>query len=262
MSSAPLVSVLMTSYNREKYISAAIESVLASSFKDFELIICDDASNDRTVEIARSFAAADPRVKISVNSENLGDYNNRNQTASLAKAKYIKYVDADDILYYYGLEVMLTYMLRYPEAGFGLSSNPDVRRPYPVFLNPVEAYTEHFTGNSHFHRAPGSSIIRLDAFREVGGFSGERMIGDLQLWLKMGRYYPMVKLPFDMYWNRIHEGQESKSEYARKNYGRLTNRVTKEALMHPDCPLSGPQKRDALKSLNYSLLRRIRKRLF
>ena len=59
----PLVSVLMTAYNREKYIAEAIESVLASTYKNFELIIVDDCSKDKTVEIARRYAKKDQRIK-------------------------------------------------------------------------------------------------------------------------------------------------------------------------------------------------------
>ena len=55
--SAPTISVLMTAYNREDFIAGAIESVLASTFTDFELLIVDDASTDKTVEIAQTFAA-------------------------------------------------------------------------------------------------------------------------------------------------------------------------------------------------------------
>ncbi|HEV2714429.1 MAG TPA: glycosyltransferase family A protein, partial [Terriglobales bacterium] len=94
----PLVSVLMTAYNREKYIAEAIESVLASNFKDFELIIVDDCSKDRTAEIARRYTS-DSRVQVHVNEKNLGDYPNRNRAASLARGKYLKYLDSDDVIY-------------------------------------------------------------------------------------------------------------------------------------------------------------------
>src|ERR1700748_2916719 len=96
---SPLVSVLMTAYNREKYIEEAIESVLASSYTNLELIIVDDCSKDNTVEIARSYEARDPRVKVFINEKNLGDYPNRNRAASLAKGEYIKYVDSDDVMF-------------------------------------------------------------------------------------------------------------------------------------------------------------------
>ena len=89
MNIQPLVSVLMTSYNRENYIAEAIESVLASTYKNFELIIVDDRSKDRTVEIARSYESKDDRVKVYINEKNLGDYPNRNKAASYAKGFYI-----------------------------------------------------------------------------------------------------------------------------------------------------------------------------
>src|SRR5437764_11938447 len=78
---SPLLSVLMTAYNREKYISQAIESVLRSSFADFELIIVDDVSKDNTVGIARNYAHQDKRISVVVNEKNLGDYGNRNKAA-------------------------------------------------------------------------------------------------------------------------------------------------------------------------------------
>ena len=71
--SYPLVSVLMTAYNRGKFIAEAINSVLNSSYTHFELIIVDDCSTDNTVVIAQSFAAYDNRVKVFQNEKNLGD---------------------------------------------------------------------------------------------------------------------------------------------------------------------------------------------
>ncbi|MEO8414525.1 MAG: glycosyltransferase family 2 protein [Ginsengibacter sp.] len=93
----PLVSVLMTAYNREKYIAPAIESVSASTYNNFELIIVYDGSSNNTVNIAKSFASIDHRVSVYVNEKNLGDYPNRNKAASYAKGKYLKYVDSDVI---------------------------------------------------------------------------------------------------------------------------------------------------------------------
>src|SRR5260370_37746092 len=93
----PLVSVLMTAYNREKYIAQAIESVLASTYTNFELIIVDDRSTDYSVEIARGYERKDKRVRVHVNEKNLGDYPNRNKAASYAVGKYIRYLDSDDV---------------------------------------------------------------------------------------------------------------------------------------------------------------------
>ena len=241
MLNEPLVSVLMTAYNREKYIAEAIESVLASTYKNFELIIVDDCSEDNTVAIARSYEQKDNRVKVYVNEHNLGDYPNRNKAVSYAKGKYIKYLDSDDIIYCYGLDVMVNYMERFPDAGFALSSISEIQRSFPICISPFEIYHEHFNGFGHFDRAPGSSIIKREVFNSIGGFSGKRMIGDYEFWLKISREYPMVKIPIDLYWSRIHEGSELQSNYAKINYGRLKHEVLTEALLHPSCPMDAEQ---------------------
>ena len=100
---APTVSVLMTSYNHEQYIGAAIESVLASTFADFELIVVDDCSLDQTAALAHQYARTDRRIHVVTNDKNLGDYPNRNQAASYATGTYLKYLDADDLLYPHSL---------------------------------------------------------------------------------------------------------------------------------------------------------------
>jgi glycosyltransferase involved in cell wall biosynthesis len=207
----PLVSVLMTAYNREKYIAAAIESVLLSTLKDFELIIVDDGSVDDTVAIAKGYARKDSRIVVYLNENNLGDYPNRNKAASYAKGKYLKYLDSDDIMYRHCLDVMVSCMEKFPDAGYGLSAFGDSQNPYPVCLTPREAYLENFMENkAHFGRAPGSSIIKREAFNRVKGFSGIRQVGDFEFWMKIGCYYPMVKMPVDLYWSRLHESSESK----------------------------------------------------
>ena len=132
MSLPPIVSILTTVYNREKYLAACIDSVLASSYQDWELIIVDDVSTDTSVAIAKSYEQKDARIKVYVNAKNLGDYPNRNKAASYAKGKYLKYLDADDVIYPHGLEVMVHTMEQFPEAGLGISQKvaEDIK-PYP-----------------------------------------------------------------------------------------------------------------------------------
>jgi glycosyltransferase involved in cell wall biosynthesis len=237
----PLVSVLITAYNRETYIADAIESVLKSIFIEFELIVVDDCSSDRTFEISKSYEKKDSRVSVYQNEKNLGDYPNRNKAASYSRGKYIKYLDSDDVMYPHCLFVMVTAMEQFPEAGFGLSSTGDRKVPYPIVISPQAAYLEHFYGFGHFNRAPGSAIILKSAFDSVGGFSGKRMIGDYEMWFKLGRYYSLVKFPIDLYWARAHESQESKSDYAL-DYAYLRENVFIEALNHSDCPINEQEK--------------------
>lgn len=234
----PTVSVLMTVYNRARYITEAIESVLASSYSDFELIIVDDGSTDASVEIARRYESQDPRIQVHVNPSNLGDYPNRNRAAALAAGRYLKYLDSDDMVYAHGLEVMVRSMEQFPTAGLGLCQYNAGYRPYPQQQTPYEAYKEHFLDECDlFGRAPGSAIIRRSVFEAVGGFSGKRDVGDHELWLRIAAEYPTVKMAAGLYWARVHGEQEHKVSDPRQRDAEH-QAIDDAALSAAICPLS------------------------
>ncbi len=243
--SSPAVSVLITAYNREELIDRAIDSVLASTFRDFELIVVDDASRDGTVEVARSHAAGESRVKVFVNETNLGDYPNRNRAASYATGRYLKYVDSDDFIYPHGLEVMVRCMEAFPEAGLGLSAVWDASAPYPSVLSPGEAYRAHFFQHDLLGRAPGSAIIKRSAFEAVGGFSGIRQVGDHELWMKMARRFPVVKMPTDLVWDGDDAAQQKHLDSAVDRTV-MHEEVEIAALRAEDCPLTKSERDAAL----------------
>jgi glycosyltransferase involved in cell wall biosynthesis len=209
----PLVSVLMTSYNREKYIAEAIESVLASSYKHFELIIVDDVSADATVSIARSYESRDDRVRVYVNEKNLGDYFNRNKAASYATGKYLKYLDSDDVIYPYSLAMMVDALENNPSAAFAAEQvEVDISRPYPFLVTPSWVMHNHLLNKSIIGAGPSGTIIRKDVFDELGGFSVKRYLGDLELWLRISMKYPIVLLQPSLVWWRRHDDQEMAKE--------------------------------------------------
>jgi len=88
MDSTPLVSIGMPVYNEELHLEDALRSLLSQSFKDFELIISDNASTDRTGEICLTYAAKDPRVRYSRMKTNVGSIANFNHLVQLANAPY------------------------------------------------------------------------------------------------------------------------------------------------------------------------------
>ena len=246
--SVPLVSVLMTAYNRENYIAEAIESVLASDYKNFELIVVDDASSDSTVEIVRRYADSHNCVRLEVNEKNLSDYPNRNQAASLASGKYLKYLDSDDAIYPYALSAMVDWMEQFPQAGLGLCTYAFKQHKHPVILSPTEAYMLDFSGHDLFGRAPGSSIIRTKEFWDAGGFSGLNQMGDLEMWLKLARSTHVLTMPGHLVWSRVHVSQEQNYDSVAEKAG-LRARLRRGALHHPDCPLSGDELENGLTKL-------------
>lgn len=93
----PKISVLMAAYNTERYIGAAIESILKQTMKDFEFLIIDDKSTDRTAKIIARYAKKDRRIHFVQNKENFGLTKNLNILLEKARGEYIARMDADDV---------------------------------------------------------------------------------------------------------------------------------------------------------------------
>ncbi len=101
---SPLVSVIMPVYNAEEYLQESVGSVLGQSFSDFELICFNDASSDRSIDILRTFAENDNRVRIIDSKVNVRQGGGRNRAMGISRGRYIMFLDADDTLRYDALE--------------------------------------------------------------------------------------------------------------------------------------------------------------
>lgn len=107
----PLVSIIMPCYNAERYIAQSIESVLAQSYQNWELIITDDASTDKSVEIISKYSKNDDRISVMVPDEHQGIARTRNMSISRARGRFMAFLDSDDIWYPEKLEKQVNYML-------------------------------------------------------------------------------------------------------------------------------------------------------
>jgi len=239
MKEAPLVSVLTTCYNRESYLAECIESVLNGHFQDFELVIVDDQSTDDSVAIAKRYASQDARIKVHLNEVNLGDYLNRNHAASLATGKYIKYLDADDMLGKWALDIMVDAIERFPDAGFALFDHGPNRPLYPRLLAPEETFEAFYSGeHDFFHRSPLTAIIRRDAFESLNGFTGARYVGDFEMWHRLATHFPMVMMSaWPVFWRR-HDAQESEDIRQDPIIPLTYLQLSETMLQREDCPLS------------------------
>jgi glycosyltransferase involved in cell wall biosynthesis len=233
-----LLSVLMTAYNREQYIAEAIESVIRSTYNNFELIIVDDSSSDKTVEIARSFAGRDSRIRVFVNEKNRGDYPNRNLAASYARGEFIMYVDSDDKIQYDGFERCIREMHNYPEAGFGMQYKQFANAAFLLSAN--EAIRKHFFEQALLMIGPGGTILRRAFFQQIGGYPEKYgPANDMYFNLKAASLGSILMLPFEFNYYRIHAGQElnNKFSYLYNNYNYL-----KDALRELKLPLTADEK--------------------
>lgn len=252
----PLVSVLMTSFNRERYIGEAIESVLSSTFKNFELIIVDDCSSDNTLSIAKSFARKDNRIRVYLNEENLGDYSNRNKASTYARGKYLKYVDSDDKIFNNTLDVMVKAMEQFPDVGFAVSSRSENST---TIFTPSQAYKTHFFVRGLLDYGPTGTIISKEKFVACGMFKTIRNVSDLDLWMRMGLKYPVIELPKDLVFWREHENQEIK--LAPEYYLQYILPIIQEHLNNELCALTLDEKEKILDRYRRSTARALIKSL-
>lgn len=235
----------MTAYNRERYIAAAIESVLAQTFTDFELIVVDDGSKDRTLDVARSYAALDPRVRVFANDSNLGDYPNRNRAASLARGRFLKYHDSDDVMYPHCLATMVPMLEREASAGFALSMGSHwPGGPCPMLSTPRMSYQREFLGHGLFMCGPACALFRADVFHALGGFENVGAASDQLFWLRACAKYSVLLVPADLFWYRTHPQQELHSDRALREYVRVPGYVW-DALNSPECPLEDDEREQA-----------------
>ena len=191
---SPIVSVLMAAHNAEPYLQKAVASVLAQSLTDFELILVDDASTDRTAGIIGSFD--DDRIVAIRNDENLGAQRSRNRGLATARGQYVAVLDADDIAERRRLEAQVAYLDQRPEVAVLASwvtfidgagriiegDGPYVGRA-SVYPDPAVIDWELCWGSPIWH---SSVMMRRSALLAVGGYADHyNAAHDYDLWTRM-----------------------------------------------------------------------------
>ncbi len=195
---APIVSVLLPVYNAKKYVAPAIDSILAQTFTDFELIIIDDGSTDGSPAILQTYAARDNRIRL-ISRENRGLIATLNEMLDLAKGTFLARMDADDI----SLPERLAHQVEF------LQQHPDVvcvGGDYEI-IDPAGRLVSRATmpeDNAEIQRRilSGSTIInhpcamiRRDALRQIGGYDNTMVtVEDLDMLLRIGEIGNLANL--------------------------------------------------------------------
>ncbi|MCX6730647.1 MAG: glycosyltransferase family A protein [Candidatus Roizmanbacteria bacterium] len=195
---SPLISVLMPAYNAEKYIAEAIESILAQTFKDFELIISDDASTDKTWDIIKKYKDKDKRIFITRNSKNRYIAENRNVLVKLAKGKYIAWQDADDISVPVRLKKQSHFLEKNPQVG--------IVGGYLQFFDEkgTKSIRKYATSDKELRKnifrfspvAQPTAMIRSECFKKVGLYNPKYPPAeDIDMSFRIGKFYEFANLP-------------------------------------------------------------------
>ncbi len=211
----PTVSLGMPVYNGANFLAATLDSLLAQTYRDFELIICDNASTDETEAIARDYAARDTRVRYQRNETNIGGSANYNLTFELARGRYFKWAAHDDLC-------APTFLERCVAA---LEDDPDVVLAYTQAraIDSAGHIVKDYPGKRHFGDAQARArfyefvldphpvvavfgLMRrsvLAQTRLIGKYTGSDrpLLSELSL---LGKFY---EVPEPLFFYRFHEGQ-------------------------------------------------------
>ena len=205
---SPVVSVLMAVHNGEAYLTEAIDSLLAQTLSDFELVVVDDASTDGTAALLDAYAARDARLVVLRNERNLGLAAALNCGLERCRAPLIARADADDIYALERLERQLRYLNSHPEIGVlstgyhRVDADGQLRRTVrPPTRDKYIRFRKLFM-NSLLH--PGV-MFRASVVRAVGGYDpGYWTAQDSDLWARLRPHTRMANLPEPLVRYRVH----------------------------------------------------------
>jgi glycosyltransferase involved in cell wall biosynthesis len=183
MARAPEISVIIPAYNASRTVGATVDSVLAQSFADFELLVIDDGSQDETGDVVAE--RDDPRVNC-VRTENGGVSAARNRGLELARGSYVAFLDADDAWEPTKLERQHGTMSERPEVGLCFASTQHVGDDLrPIALHPAPQRSDYSEGNIIAGSA-SSVMARTSAIQEAGPFDPRlSLCADWDMWLRM-----------------------------------------------------------------------------
>lgn len=205
----PKISIITVTHNREAFIREAIDSILAQTFKDWELLVIDDASTDNTENIVNEYILKDPRIKYFKNEKNLGIARTRNKGLELALGEYIAPLDSDDKwLDNSKLQKQVEFLdinQDYALLGGGIihidaNSNNTKKVLFPVYDSVIRNIILQFNPF-----VQSTLLFRKKVALDLGGYSTSYMIcDDYDLWLKIGLKYKFTNIPQVLAGYRIH----------------------------------------------------------
>jgi GT2 family glycosyltransferase len=219
----PEISVVIPAYNAERTIVETIQSVQQQTFQDFEIIVINDGSKDRTVEKVQSIQ--DERIKI-FSYENGGLPTARNRGISQSQGEFIAFLDADDLWTPDKLELQLAALKPHPEAGVAYSWTyfMDVNEQGQTSaLHPSSPYA--FEGNvyknlliSDFIHSGSNTLIRRKAIDSAGEFDPTfKSCEDWDYWLRLATHWHFVVVPkYQIFYRRTPGAMSSKIEVMKE----------------------------------------------
>ena len=210
---APNVSVCIPTYNRKDYLKETLESVFAQTYEDYEIVIVDDGSTDGTEEMIQ-------HINFPIRyywQENTGDAAARNKLIELAQAKYITFIDSDDLLMPNALQRMMEVMTREKDdvvvygSYLRIDQNGNVYGKCKRKLR--SGYVTKHLFQDIFIHSSGSMFPRR-VFKDTAFDISLKACSDYDLWLRLSMKYRFIALPEPTFKRRRHSSNISKGSFA------------------------------------------------
>ncbi len=208
--SRPTVSVIIPTYNYGRFVTEAVDSVLAQTHPDREIIVVDDGSSDDTPQRMAPYA---DRVRY-LRQANQGPSASRNNGIAAARGEFVAFLDADDIWHPQILEAQLSYLGAHPEVAL-VATDCTLDRPaaWPALPASLADIATPVTLDElviHSRFGICGVIIRKAHLDEVGCFDARlKAAEDRDLWLRLADRFRIAKLQLPLWWYRFHESNSS-----------------------------------------------------
>jgi hypothetical protein len=203
----PLVTVVIPTFNYGRFVPAAVESVLAQTYRKLEIVVVDDGSTDDT---RQRLAPYMDRIRY-IHQSNQGLSAARNTGIRAASSELIALLDSDDLWHPRKLEIQVAYLLAHPEVGVLASDHrrfvgvPGPDQPIPAAPDARLVSFRQMVVRSHF--IPSAVVVRAMCFDRVGLFDTDlRSVEDRDMWLRISTHFPVAMLETPLCWWRQHAG--------------------------------------------------------
>jgi glycosyltransferase involved in cell wall biosynthesis len=217
----PLVSIITPCYNSEKYIQETVQSVQNQTYKNWQMIIVDDASTDKTIAIIEKIAGLDSRIKVVKLGKNSGTGIARNSALDFANGKYISFLDADDLWKPEKLEIQINFLqinnipftFSYYDCINEKGKSLQLRIEAPKYLSYRQLFFCNFIGNL-------TGIYDVDYFGKIN-ISSTRKRQDWMLWLTILQKIKVAHIvPQSLAYYRVRQNSisASKIDLVKHNY--------------------------------------------
>lgn len=214
----------MSVYNGEKYLREAIESILNQTFSNFEFIIINDKSSDRTWEILEGWSKKDPRIKIARNKKNIGLTKSLNKALKIARGEYIARQDVDDISLFGRLEKELCFLEENKEYGLVGTAFMEIDKGKKLIGKLGRQRTKLLRDDQNIRRniikfnpfCHSSVMFRKEVIEKVGGYNEKFLYAqDYEFWIRIIKYYKVANLQEVLVYKRYFSNMISNA-YLRK----------------------------------------------